>query len=225
MLAHSCLDTLVAGPAPGRSRLRPPEETSTPSTDRELRALLRRIANGDREAMRRFHVLFHGRIARFLRPIATRADLVDEIVNDTLYSVWRSASRFRGDSLVSTWVLSIARRQGLKRSTREWRHDAHEATTAWVPEAHVEEPFELRDSLAHALAQLPDEQRVPVELAYVGGYSCEEIAAIMRCPTNTVKTRLFHARAKLRAALASNGEERLSSRVGETASVRAATAA
>ena len=52
-----------------------------------------------------------------------------------------------------------------------------------------------------AMQHLPTEQRLALEFAYGYGHSCEEIAAIMDCPVNTVKTRLFHARAKLRALL------------------------
>jgi RNA polymerase sigma-70 factor (ECF subfamily) len=48
---------------------------------------------------------------------------------------------------------------------------------------------------------LPPAQRLVVELAYFLGHSCEEIAAITDCPVNTVKTRLFHARERLRACL------------------------
>ena len=47
----------------------------------------------------------------------------------------------------------------------------------------------------------PVEQRLAVELCYELGYSCEEISGIMGCPVNTVKTRLFHARAKLQKLL------------------------
>jgi RNA polymerase sigma factor (sigma-70 family) len=67
-----------------------------------------------------------------------------------------------------------------------------------------EEPMrteELRDWLVQALEQLPVEQRLAVELCYELGYSCEEISGIMGCPVNTVKTRLFHARAKLQKLL------------------------
>jgi RNA polymerase sigma-70 factor (ECF subfamily) len=60
---------------------------------------------------------------------------------------------------------------------------------------------ELRDWLVQALEQLPIEQRLAVELCYELGYSCEEISTIMGCPVNTVKTRLFHARAKLQKLL------------------------
>ena len=64
---------------------------------------------------------------------------------------------------------------------------------------------ELRDWLLQALVQLPAEQRLAVELCYELGYSCEEIATIMNCPVNTVKTRLFHARAKLQKLLPALG--------------------
>jgi RNA polymerase sigma-70 factor (ECF subfamily) len=152
--------------------------------------------------MRQFSTLFRDRLVRFLHRIASRAELVDEIVNDTLFLVWRSAGRFRGESRVSTWVLGIARNQGLKRAQREWQRAALYATPAEHLEPGIVEDLELTDWLASALAALPDEQRTAIELAYVGGYSCDEIASIMACPVNTVKTRLFHARNKLRAAYA-----------------------
>jgi RNA polymerase sigma-70 factor (ECF subfamily) len=55
--------------------------------------------------------------------------------------------------------------------------------------------------LAHGLSTLPFEQRATLELAYFVGHSCEEIAAIMECPVNTVKARMFQARIKLRNLL------------------------
>jgi RNA polymerase sigma-70 factor (ECF subfamily) len=60
---------------------------------------------------------------------------------------------------------------------------------------------ENRQWLELALAQLPLEQRMVLEFAYLLGHSCEEIAQIMECPVNTVKTRMFHARQKLRISL------------------------
>jgi len=68
----------------------------------------------------------------------------------------------------------------------------------------IEEPWqqvELREWLGVALGKLPHEQRMVMELAYHVGHSCEEIAAIMQCPVNTVKTRMFHARRKLKGLL------------------------
>ena len=56
--------------------------------------------------------------------------------------------------------------------------------------------------LDRALAQLPIEQRLVLEFTYYMDHSCEEVAEIMECPVNTVKTRMFNARRKLRVILA-----------------------
>jgi RNA polymerase sigma-70 factor (ECF subfamily) len=71
-------------------------------------------------------------------------------------------------------------------------------------EAQVDESGgqeELSEWLGVALARLPLEQQMVLELAYHLGHSCEEIALIMHCPVNTVKTRMFHARRKLKTIL------------------------
>jgi len=55
--------------------------------------------------------------------------------------------------------------------------------------------------LARALESLSPDHRAVLELTYYLGHSCSEIAAIMDCPVNTVKTRMFHARNKLRVLI------------------------
>jgi RNA polymerase sigma-70 factor (ECF subfamily) len=70
---------------------------------------------------------------------------------------------------------------------------------AVAPDAQQED--ENRQWLGQALAELPLEQRMVMEFSYLMGRSCEEIAQIMQCPVNTVKTRMFHAREKLRRSL------------------------
>jgi RNA polymerase sigma-70 factor (ECF subfamily) len=73
-----------------------------------------------------------------------------------------------------------------------------------VAELGTDEPArqeEINEWLDVALQRLPLEQRMVIELAYHVGHSCEEIASIMECPVNTVKTRMFHARRKLKPLL------------------------
>jgi len=177
---------------------------ATRPSDSKERELLARIAARDRQAMREFYLIYHRRLARFLSRLTTRYEVVEEIINDTLVVVWQKAADFRGDSRVSTWIIGIAYRRGLKSLRAERRADEsmqmplpRELCTNDENAAHAE----AEDWLGRALSQLPTEQRAVLELTYYLGYSCEEIAAIMECPVNTVKTRMFHARQKLRVSL------------------------
>jgi RNA polymerase sigma-70 factor (ECF subfamily) len=172
------------------------------SVAREV-ALIARVAEGDRKAFEELYHLYHRRMARFLTRLTRRYDLAEEVINDTFWIVWRKAHTFRGDSQPSTWILGIAYRKArnaFRASARlaEKNLEAEEIPLTTEAPAGAEE---LRDWLVRALEQLPVEQRMAVELCYELGYSCEEIAAIMDCPVNTVKTRLFHARAKLQKLL------------------------
>ena len=166
--------------------------------------LMARIANGDRKAFEELYNLYHRRMARFLTRLTHHYDLAEEIINDTFWVVWRKARDFRGDSQPSTWILGIAYRKARNAFRSAARARARQNLQAHSFPLTTEEPAraeELRDWLAHALSELPVEQRLAVELCYELGHSCEEIATIMGCPVNTVKTRLFHARAKLQKRL------------------------
>jgi RNA polymerase sigma-70 factor, ECF subfamily len=170
--------------------------------------LIARIAQGDRKAFEELYGLYHRRLARFLTRLTKRYDVAEEVINDTFYIVWRKAGDFRGDSQPSTWILGIAYRKARNAFRSSSRILAVENPEAPPPPLTSEESLrteELRDWLVHALVQLPVEQRLAVELCYELGYSCEEISTIMSCPVNTVKTRLFHARAKLQKLLPALG--------------------
>jgi RNA polymerase sigma-70 factor, ECF subfamily len=177
------------------------------SVAREIE-LIARIAEGDRKAFEELYGLYHRRLARFLTRLTRRYDVAEEVINDTFYIVWRKAGDFRGDSQPSTWILGIAYRKARNAFRSSSRILAVENPDASPPPLTSDESLrteELRDWLVHALVQLPVEQRLAVELCYELGYSCEEISTIMSCPVNTVKTRLFHARAKLQKLLPALG--------------------
>ncbi len=165
--------------------------------------LIARVGEGDRRAFEELYNLYHRRMARFLTRLTRRYDIAEEVINDTFWVVWRNAKSFRGDSQPSTWILGIAYRKARSAFRASARLNAKNLAIASEP-LTAETPAgseELRDWLGQALSQIPAEQRLAVELCYELGYSCEEIAAIMNCPVNTVKTRLFHARAKLQKLL------------------------
>jgi RNA polymerase sigma-70 factor (ECF subfamily) len=165
--------------------------------------LIARVAEGDRKAFEELYHLYHRRMARFLTRLTRRYDLAEEVINDTFWVVWRKAHTFRGDSQPSTWILGIAYRKARNafRASARLAEKNLQVELQPLTDAAPSGTEELRDWLGRALAELPVEQRLAVELCYELGHSCEEIATIMGCPVNTVKTRLFHARAKLQRLL------------------------
>jgi len=169
-------------------------------------ALLTRVAEGD---VRAFDDLFHcyaPRLIRFLRRTTRVPHLIDEIVNDTMLIVWRKAGTFNGCSKVSTWILGIASRRLMKAMERieNGSGTVDVAEIASPAEAGPEGQHMRQDVLRRcgaALDALPAEQRQVVILTYFEGRSYPEIARIVGCPVNTVKTRMFHARRRLRSLL------------------------
>lgn len=177
----------------------PPGTSGSGSNEREV-ALLRQVAAQDRAAFKELYLTYHRRLARFLMRLTSRHDVIEEVINDTLWTVWTKAAAFRGESLVSTWIVGIAYRRALKALRKVAAFGPLEREEP-ATEGDTQLADENRQWLDQALAELPIEQRMVIELSYLVGHSCEEIAQIMQCPVNTVKTRMFHAREKLRRAL------------------------
>ena len=178
-----------------------PARPAPPGSDEAELALVRRISLRDRSALHDLYLLYHRRLSRFLMRLTRRQDVAEEIINDTLLVVWNSADRFRGESRVSTWIVGIAYRRALKSVRRKPLElvglDEQESLVS------TDELLacETQEWIEEALEELPLEQRLCLELAYVLGHSCEEISIITSCSVNTVKTRLFHARRKLSVLL------------------------
>ena len=179
--------------------------------DRDESNLIRRVAAGDAAAFRDLYRRYHRRVFAYVSRITRRPDRAEEVVDDVLLAVWRGAERFDERSKPSSWILGIAYRQALKtlrrgRSIETREECANDETLASLP-ARTEGPEaaaerrELGVIFQRALGELSAEQRAVVVLTFHYGYTYPEIARILDCPVNTVKTRMFHARRKLHAAL------------------------
>jgi len=185
-------------------RSQPQTPKQDPSNQEDLE-LLERINTGDRNAFRLLYAKYYDRLLRFMTGITGQIDLAQEGINDVMLVVWTNGHSFGGRSKVQTWIMGIAYRKALKllNASRRWRDRFKSADAADWNELsdRTSEPsssIESLDALGHALRRLPAKQRAVVELTYRYGYSYEEIAAIVDCPVNTVKTRMFHARATLK---------------------------
>jgi RNA polymerase sigma-70 factor, ECF subfamily len=164
-------------------------------------ALLERIAARDRAALEDLYTLYHRGLARFLTRITYRYELAEEIINDTFWIVWQHAAEFRGASRVSTWIVGIAHRRALATLRHASVRPDVMIEDAGAVDGDPASAVEQRQFLDRALAALPLEQRLALELTLYLGHSCDEVAAITDCPVNTVKTRVFHARRKLQELL------------------------
>jgi RNA polymerase sigma-70 factor (ECF subfamily) len=192
-------------PRPGRARF---------SDDDADQRLLARINCGDRDAFRELYTAYYHPLLRFIYRMTGHLDLAQEGINDVMLVVWRSGASFGGRSTVSTWIMGIAYRKALKllESSRRWsKYFAAVDFDDWIERsdaaAEPSDDGDLRDLLDEGLRHLSPEHRAVVELTYFYGCSYEEIAAIADCPVNTVKTRMFHARAKLRKLLPALGRD------------------
>ena len=180
--------------------------------DSEL-SLLRRVAAKDRKAFEVLYQQYYRRLFAYLFKLTRRAEVVEEVLNDVMLAVWKGAASFDGRSRPSTWIFGIAYHKALKALSRRpagARLEDSEAAGAAEP-VEPDEPEsllarrELASLLGRALRALPAEQRAVVELTYYYGLPYQEIAEILGCPVNTVKTRMFHARRRLKELLPEMG--------------------
>lgn len=167
--------------------------------DDEL-ALLQRVAKKDREAITKLYRIYQARLFKFVYRLTNSYTAADELVNDIMLVVWRNAADFRGESRVSTWIFGIAYRQAMRRMSRRqmrlWpRKDPDELASV------DNRDLETEDWIRRALDLLPAAQKLTMILVFYLGLSYTEAARLTDCPVNTVKTRMFHARRKLRKFL------------------------
>ncbi len=188
--------------------------------------LMRAVARQDRQAFKTLYDRYAPRIGRYLMKLLKQPQRVDEAVNDTMLAVWQNAERFDpAQGRLLTWLLGIAHHKGLK-GLRGAKRFSAEVSFDTLPRAGLEDSeaqddapqaaaphnpestllgWELGQALGGALDRLSAEQRAVIELAFGEDRSYAEIAAILDCPLNTVKTRVFHARKKLAQRLAQCG--------------------
>ena len=169
--------------------------------------MLRRIAQGDGDAMASFY-REHGRVvfAQVLLVVGGQRVLAEEIVQDTMLAVWRGAGSFRGESSVRSWVIAIARRQTRDRLRRRRLRVVDDAFladqpgSAPGPEVTALDRAELTE-VRHAIRELAPAHREVLGLAFGTGLSLPEVADVLQIPIGTVKSRLTAARTALNRTL------------------------
>ena len=159
----------------------------------------------------------YGRAAFSLaRRILTEETLAQDVVQEVFLSLWRDARRFdAGRGTVATYLLSMTHHRAVdvvrrEENLRRWRTSDEGLELAPDPKARVEDEVEASERRAEvraALKDLPDPQRQALLLAYFGGYTQREVAALVGVPLGTVKTRMAAGMRKMKEALSDAGRE------------------
>ena len=175
---------------------------SPASDDREV---LARVASGDLDAFEHLYRVYQLRLTRFLTTLLKRSELIEEVLDDTMMVVWQTAGSFRGSSKVSTWIFAIAYRKA-QRARARWPDPVEEPEfdNRISDDPGPDEELghqQLRAALMKAMDQLSMDHRAVVDLTYFHDMDYRQIAEIVGCPVDTVKTRMFHARRRLKQAM------------------------
>jgi RNA polymerase sigma-70 factor (ECF subfamily) len=172
--------------------------------------LLQRVAKGDRTAFAELYRRLQRPLFGYLMKLVREREMVEDVLNETLMEVWRQAARFEGRSSVSTWVFSIAHHRAVSRLRRKRETPLDEEAAAAIEDQAPRPDQQAASSdmsriLAELMTRLSAEHREILNLAYYQEFSVQEIAEALDLPANTVKTRMFYARQRLKALLEKSG--------------------
>jgi RNA polymerase sigma-70 factor, ECF subfamily len=168
-------------------------------------------AAGNADAFSELYSKFYGKMVRYARTILIgNMNDADDAYNAAFLDIWRDASSFTGQGSAEGWIRRIVRNKSidLLRGIKEkplYSETDVEAVSRIVDTANDPEESALISSEAKilhaALSKLSPDHREVVWLCYFESKSLGEIAEIVDCPENTVKTRLYHARKYLHAIM------------------------
>jgi RNA polymerase sigma-70 factor (ECF subfamily) len=177
-------------------------------TELQVAELLERMAAGDEASLCVLYRAYGRRVYAFALNTLRDPHEAEQVVVDTMFEVWRQATRFNRTCRFTTWLLGIARNKALHvMRARMPEHAGLDDVEACLV-CDDSDPYraaverQRRERLMLSLEELPPPQRECLRLALHEGLSLVEIARIQECPQNTVKTRLLKARQKVRASLA-----------------------
>ena len=149
-------------------------------------------------------------IYRYACWLTRHKPLAEDLTQETFMREWRAFRSLKSLESAKAWLFTILRRENarLYEKQRPELDDIDEHEMALPDAGHLEPDQRMEANLLHkAILSLEPEYRIPLALQVIGGFSGEEIGVMLELNNNTVMTRLFRARNKLRALLDGNNEQ------------------
>lgn len=175
-------------------------------------AWVRQIAQGDEKSFEKLFRCYAPRIFRFAMGYLNDPSQAEEVVQETMIAVWKSAKNYKEQGQVSSWILGIARNKALDRARARQREPElirekldRRASTRATPEQITKRETQA-ERVRAALDKLSPEHREVLMLAFYNDLSYSEIAQILGCPEGTVKSRVYYAKEQLKKILSAGGE-------------------
>ncbi|WP_370961754.1 ECF RNA polymerase sigma factor SigK [Amycolatopsis sp. cg9] len=172
--------------------------------------LMVRVAKGDERAFELLYDQFAGPIFGLVRRIVRDAAQSEEVAQEVLVELWRTATRYAPDKgSAMNWAMTLAHRRAVDRvrSARASTEREQKATFEAARGRPFDEVAESvtarleRSQVRRCLSFLTDLQRESVLLAYYQGYTYREVAEVLSTPQGTIKTRLRDGLIRLRDCL------------------------
>lgn len=174
--------------------------------------VLARVGLGDPLAITKIYEQHHRAVRAFAQRLLGDPEAAEDLLQDVFVALPAAIRRFRGDCALRTYLILVAVnhaknhvRAAVRRRAAVARLGREPVATMATPE-HELSRRDLARRLMQALDALPFEQRVVVVLSEIEERTSAEIGAILGVPEGTVRTRLFHAKRKLRELLGEAGE-------------------
>ncbi|HNT55901.1 MAG TPA: sigma-70 family RNA polymerase sigma factor [Anaerolineaceae bacterium] len=174
-------------------------------------ALVQRLVAGEDAAMHELYAAYGQRLYAYALRLVNDPSQAEDVVQDALVVVWKSARKFRGDGRLLAWLLGITHHlaiKSLRHRSRLLTDEMEETLETRQPSPEQQaERSEQSERLQTSLRMLSLEHRAVLELVFYQGLSLDEVAQICHVPLGTVKSRLSYARRSLRGALTREGLE------------------
>ena len=173
-----------------------------PQSDALFDELLVMMAqSGDKSAFERLHLRWHHRLARAALRYTGDAESARDLSQECWLAIWKGMSRLRDPKRFRSYIFGVLHRRGADHLRLRIVNETHSDAASSINEPCENPALDERRAIHQAFAALPPEQRLAAHLHFVEGLTLPEIAAAQNIPTGTAKSRLFHARRKLKAAL------------------------
>lgn len=188
-------------------------------TEEQILSLLDKIANGNSKSIREqaissLYLEYHRSVRNYVFKTFTQDDtVIEEVVQDTFFEVWKRPDRFRGESKFKTWLLGIARHKTIDRLRKNVIHHVpieeieetlpseEISTSDLIHKEQIQQGLKYCLESLFAAGKLSDAHREVIHLAYIQDLDILEIAQVLNCVESTIKTRLHYARLRIKNCL------------------------